>query len=69
VLNAKMVLRCFELAFGLKINFHKSCIVQVGVPSSIKSSRWAKTFRYKNATLPISYLGFVLGGMPGAKDF
>ena len=28
--NAKRILRCFEMASGLKINFHKSCVVKVG---------------------------------------
>ncbi|KAK2638139.1 hypothetical protein Ddye_025934 [Dipteronia dyeriana] len=30
ILHAKRILRCFELASGLKINFHKSCLVKVG---------------------------------------
>ncbi|KAK2652396.1 hypothetical protein Ddye_012252 [Dipteronia dyeriana] len=30
LLNVKRTLRYFELASGLRINFHKSCIVQVG---------------------------------------
>ncbi|KAK2654618.1 hypothetical protein Ddye_014474 [Dipteronia dyeriana] len=30
LLNAKRILRCFELASGLKINFLKSCLVKVG---------------------------------------
>jgi hypothetical protein len=28
--NAKRILRCFELISGLKINFHKSCLVRIG---------------------------------------
>ncbi|KAK2635471.1 hypothetical protein Ddye_030263 [Dipteronia dyeriana] len=28
--NAKRILRCFQLVSGLKINFHKSCVVRVG---------------------------------------
>ncbi|KAK2639899.1 hypothetical protein Ddye_027694 [Dipteronia dyeriana] len=38
LLNLKRILRCFELASGLKINFHKSCIVRVckrGIPEMI----------------------------------
>ncbi|KAK2638365.1 hypothetical protein Ddye_026160 [Dipteronia dyeriana] len=30
LVNAERILRCFELASGLKINFHKSCIVRIG---------------------------------------
>ena len=29
LLNLKRILRFFELAFGLRINFHKSCVVKV----------------------------------------
>ncbi|KAK2642977.1 hypothetical protein Ddye_024740 [Dipteronia dyeriana] len=35
ILIAKRVLRCFELASGLKINFHKSCVVQMGMMRSL----------------------------------
>lgn len=27
----KDVLRCFELAFGLKVNFHKSKVARIGI--------------------------------------
>ncbi|KAK2656845.1 hypothetical protein Ddye_009897 [Dipteronia dyeriana] len=30
LLNVKRILRCFELVSGLRVNFHKSCLVRVG---------------------------------------
>ncbi|KAK3220873.1 hypothetical protein Dsin_014843 [Dipteronia sinensis] len=30
LVNRKRILRCFEMASGFKINFHKSCVVKVG---------------------------------------
>ncbi|KAK2649624.1 hypothetical protein Ddye_017113 [Dipteronia dyeriana] len=30
LVNLKRILWCFELSYGLKINFHKSCVVRVG---------------------------------------
>ncbi|KAK2634329.1 hypothetical protein Ddye_029121 [Dipteronia dyeriana] len=36
LLNAKRILRCFELASGLKINFHKSCLIPAGVAKKIE---------------------------------
>ncbi|KAK0584469.1 hypothetical protein LWI29_013775 [Acer saccharum] len=69
VLNAKRILRCFKLASGLKINSHKSCVVQVGIGRDSMSPRWEAAFRCKQASLPITYLGFPLGGRPGSKNF
>ncbi|KAK2639465.1 hypothetical protein Ddye_027260 [Dipteronia dyeriana] len=33
--NAKRVLRCFKLVVGLRINFHKSCLVRIGDGRSV----------------------------------
>ncbi|KAK2639559.1 hypothetical protein Ddye_027354 [Dipteronia dyeriana] len=63
--NAKRVLRCFELASGLKINFHKSGVVHVGIGRAEESEYWAKLFKCKKAILPITYLGFPSGGPYG----
>ena len=30
LVNGKRIMRCFEMASGLRINFHKSCVVRVG---------------------------------------
>ncbi|KAK2637741.1 hypothetical protein Ddye_025536 [Dipteronia dyeriana] len=69
LLNAKRILRCFELASGLKVNFHKSCMVRVGRAIFNDQTGWAFLFKCKKASLPIPFLGFPLGGRPGAKSF
>jgi hypothetical protein len=61
-------LRCFELVSGLKINFHKSCIVKVG-KKSVEDVSWSCAFRCSLAFLPITYLGLPLGGNPRREDF
>ena len=68
VLNIKRILRCFELASGLKVNFHKSCVARVGskVP---ENPVWATALNCRDASLPFSYLGFPLGSRPCSKAF
>ncbi|KAK2652273.1 hypothetical protein Ddye_012129 [Dipteronia dyeriana] len=65
---AKRVLRCFELASKLKINFHKSCLVQDGKKNNLVNDA-TEIFRCKKACLPISYLGLPLGANPSSKAF
>ncbi|KAK3220320.1 hypothetical protein Dsin_014290 [Dipteronia sinensis] len=43
--------------------------MQVGKDSARETSNWARAFKCKQASLPISYLGFPLGGRPGLKNF
>ncbi|KAK2654069.1 hypothetical protein Ddye_013925 [Dipteronia dyeriana] len=69
ILNVKRILHCFELVSGLRTNFHKSCMVRVGRGKSNDSAWWASIFKCKNASLPIPYLGFLLGGRQGGKPF
>ncbi|KAK3218241.1 hypothetical protein Dsin_012211 [Dipteronia sinensis] len=69
LLNVKRILRCFELASGLKVNFHKSCVARVGRELLNEPSDWALIFKCKKASLPIPFLGFPLGGRPGSKTF
>ncbi|KAK2650217.1 hypothetical protein Ddye_017706 [Dipteronia dyeriana] len=64
LLNTKRVLWCFEMASGLKIIFFKSCAVIMGIGKAWESAQWASIFRCKEASLPISYLGFPLRGRP-----
>ncbi|KAK2642819.1 hypothetical protein Ddye_024582 [Dipteronia dyeriana] len=59
--NAKRILCCFELVSGLKINFHKSCLVKIG-KKFLGNDKWARVFRCTSADLPITYLGLLLGG-------
>ncbi|KAK4848716.1 hypothetical protein QYF36_016477 [Acer negundo] len=63
--NVKRVLHCFEMDSGLKINFHKSCVVRVGKGRMTKSDYWASIFKCKK----VFYLGFPLGGKPGSRNF
>ncbi|KAK3193573.1 hypothetical protein Dsin_024883 [Dipteronia sinensis] len=46
LLNAKRILRCFELASGLKINFHKSCIARIEKEVAT-GDEWAAIFKCK----------------------
>ncbi|KAK3220389.1 hypothetical protein Dsin_014359 [Dipteronia sinensis] len=66
--NVKRILRCVELVSGLKINFHKSCLVRVG-KSGHTNGKWSEAFRCAESSLPILYLGLPLGGNPKREDF
>ncbi|KAK2657093.1 hypothetical protein Ddye_010145 [Dipteronia dyeriana] len=68
LMNAKRILRCFELALGLKINFYKSCLVRVEKRGA-REVDWAGKFRCIEASLPITYLGLPLGGNPSREAF
>ncbi|KAK2642315.1 hypothetical protein Ddye_024078 [Dipteronia dyeriana] len=59
--NVKQILRCFELVSGLKVNFGKSYVVQVGK----KVDQETIGLRF----FPINYLGFPLGARPNSKAF
>ncbi|KAK2654492.1 hypothetical protein Ddye_014348 [Dipteronia dyeriana] len=52
--NARRVLRCFELASGLKIKFYKSCVVREAKGRVRETVNWAADFKCKNATLPFN---------------
>ncbi|KAK2649523.1 hypothetical protein Ddye_017012 [Dipteronia dyeriana] len=69
ILNARRILRCFELASGLRTNFHKSCLVRMGKQLKGDEVNWAATFRCVETSLPITYLGLPLGGRPYSKIF
>ncbi|KAK3220870.1 hypothetical protein Dsin_014840 [Dipteronia sinensis] len=68
VINARRILRCFELASGLRINFHKSCMVEVGI-RGVTAINCAGILRCAKDALSISYLGLPLGGRPCSKIF
>ncbi|KAK3219593.1 hypothetical protein Dsin_013563 [Dipteronia sinensis] len=44
LMNTKRILRCLELVSGLKINFHKSCLVRVSKKGA-QEDDWAGKFR------------------------
>ncbi|KAK0607568.1 hypothetical protein LWI29_016836 [Acer saccharum] len=66
IVNFRRILRCFEVASGLRINFHKSCVVRVGKPRG-GESEWADIFKCKKASFPILYLGMPLGARPSYR--
>ena len=64
----RRILRCSKMASGLKINFFKSCIANVGKNRRVKVN-WEDAFRCKKVSLPILYLGLPLGGNLKSKVF
>jgi hypothetical protein len=53
IANTKFLLYYFENMFGLKINYHKSEVMVLGV-SSEESARIARLFNYKEGVLPMN---------------
>ncbi|XP_071733703.1 uncharacterized protein [Rutidosis leptorrhynchoides] len=51
---------CFELASGLRVNFHKRSIFGVGV-SDDETVAIAERFRCQKGSLPFLYLGLPIG--------
>ncbi|GJT29449.1 putative RNA-directed DNA polymerase, eukaryota, reverse transcriptase zinc-binding domain protein [Tanacetum coccineum] len=58
--NLCRILRCFNLAFGLKVNFSKSKLFGVGVSTS-KTNNLAYFLNCQPSKLPCSYLGLPIG--------
>jgi hypothetical protein len=55
--NLKFLLICFELLSGLKINYHKSEVIVMGV-SRQEQARVANLLNCKEGEFPFRYLGF-----------
>lgn len=53
---------------GLKINFHKSVVSGIGVPTELVEE-FATKLHCSNQNLPLKYLGFPLGANPRRKAF
>ncbi|MCH88112.1 LINE-1 reverse transcriptase like [Trifolium medium] len=59
----KMILRCFELASGLKVNFAKSSVMGVNVSADFLNV--AERFLHCSVgSIPFSYLGLPVGANP-----
>ncbi|XP_038704727.1 uncharacterized protein LOC120000673 [Tripterygium wilfordii] len=57
---AKRILRCYEVMSGLKINFHKSSLVGIGV-NKVWAESLAVRYYCKYESLPVKCLGMPLG--------
>jgi hypothetical protein len=65
----KALLQSFADSTGLKVNYHKSCLVPINVDSS-KVIHLARVFGCTIGTLPFTYLGLPLGTTkPLVRDF
>jgi len=59
----KTILRCFELALGLRVNFAKSCLM--GIHVEYFFLRMAEGFLHcMLSSLPFKYLGLAVGANP-----
>jgi len=68
VIIMKTILRGFEIASGLKINFHKSKLARVNVQSS-NLLCYSKILNCGQMETPFKYLGLEVGGNPRKKSF
>jgi hypothetical protein len=57
--NLKFILLCFELLSGMKINFHKSEVIVMGVAPE-EEERVARLLNCKRGSFPFTYLGFTM---------
>jgi len=62
VRNLKVILHCFELASGLKVNFSKSRIGGVGVDHT-EIQQYAAILNCEVMKTPFKYLGLLVGGV------
>lgn len=63
VLTTKCILKCFELALGLKVIFLKSRCVGISVPEG-DLQLFVTILNCKVVKLPFTYLGIPIGGNP-----
>jgi hypothetical protein len=59
IANTKFLLYYFENMSGLKINYHKSEVMVLGVPVE-ESARIARMLNCKEGALPMKYLGILV---------
>nr|KYP35680.1 Putative ribonuclease H protein At1g65750 family [Cajanus cajan] len=63
VKTLKVILRCFELSSGLKVNFAKSSLGGIGVDRETLIS-YAEQLHCKLSNIPFQYLGIPIGANP-----
>jgi len=59
----KVILRCYELASGMKINFHKSKLAVINIERNTYDC-YARTLNCTQISIPFKYLGMMVGGNP-----
>jgi hypothetical protein len=59
LVNLKFILLCFELLSCMKINFHKSEVIVMGVDAE-KQARVARLLNRRQGKFPFTYLGFTM---------
>jgi hypothetical protein len=59
----KAILRGFEMASGLKVNFFKSCIVGVNISNDFLGMA-SNFLNCRIGCTPFKYLGLMVGGNP-----
>jgi hypothetical protein len=65
----KALLHSFAISTGLKVNFHKSCLIPINVPTE-KVPLLTGVFGCVEGQLPFTYLGIPLGTTkPLVKDY
>jgi len=68
IFTIKAILRCYELASGLKINFHKSKLVGVNIERNSLGC-FAKFLNCVVTKVPFIYFGLEVGGNPKKGSF
>ena len=68
IFTIKAILRVFELASGLKVNFHKSKLAGIKVERN-SLEIYAKTLNCGVMQIPFKYLGMQVGGNPRRRQF
>jgi hypothetical protein len=59
IVNLKFIFLCFELLSGMKINFHKSEVIVMGVDAE-EEARVARILNCKQGKFSFTYLGFTM---------
>jgi len=68
IMTIKAMLRCFELGYGLKVNFHKSKIGIVGVDRNLVKL-YTEILYCNLMVFPFTYLGLPVGGNSSRCSF
>jgi len=68
IFTIKAILRMFELASGLKVNFHKSKLAGIKVGRSLLET-YARSLNCGLMQVPFKYMGLKVGGNPKRTQF